>query len=56
MNQYQKEVDEWFKKEGWEYWEPHRHPQKPRQSREARQGSVLVPSHISTKPAPLVTI
>lgn len=22
MNKYQKEVNEWFKKEGWEYWEP----------------------------------
>ncbi len=22
MDKYQKEVDAWFKKEGWEYWEP----------------------------------
>ena len=22
MKDYQKEVDEWFKKQGWEYWEP----------------------------------
>lgn len=22
MNKYQKEVDEWFKQEGWAYWEP----------------------------------
>ena len=22
MDNYQKEVDDWFKKEGWQYWEP----------------------------------
>ena len=22
MNRYQKEVDQWFKKEGWKYWDP----------------------------------
>jgi NTP pyrophosphatase (non-canonical NTP hydrolase) len=22
MDKYQKEVDEWFKQEGWQYWEP----------------------------------
>jgi len=22
MDEYQKEVDAWFKQEGWEYWEP----------------------------------
>jgi len=23
MKKYQKELDEWFKSEGWEYWSPH---------------------------------
>lgn len=23
MNKYQKELDDWFKKSGWEYWTPH---------------------------------
>lgn len=23
MKKYQKELDDWFRKEGWEYWSPH---------------------------------